>query len=68
MGALRRAWLILFTVLTSRVIFGSQSTASQPVGSGCPVHGGRELVARSDSVPPDSQDERGKQTSDENKD
>lgn len=47
------------------MIFGSQSTASQPAGSGCQVNGGRELAARNDSMSPDSQGERGKKMSDE---
>lgn len=57
--------LVLFAVLTSRVILGSQSTASQPIGSGCQVAGGRKPAARSDSLLPDSEGERERKMSDE---
>ena len=43
-----------------QVIFGFQSTASQSIGSGRQVDGGGEPAARSDSLPPDSEGERGK--------
>ena len=52
--------LVSFTFVTSSVRLGSQPTACQPVGSWCQVAGGREPAARSDSLPPDSEGERGR--------
>lgn len=56
-----------FVHCSHSIIFGFQSTASQPIVLvyRCWVDGGRELAAKCYSLPPDSEGERGKKMSDE---